>query len=152
MARKKSDTPKQDAAAPKAKAKKGGTKKKAGVSTETAAKSGTPKKGTKKASAGTGGGGGGGGGGAAVKKKAAPVKLNDRQRDFLKKIKDAGEGGYFPAQKVEERTLTALVERKLVKQGAKDKEKKSRPYLLSKAGEKHLVGVESNASAGSSAS
>jgi hypothetical protein len=71
-------------------------------------------------------------------KTAAPVKLNDRQRDFLQKIHGAGAVGYQVGPKVEQRTIDALVERKLVKRGAKDKDSGSARYLLTKAGEKHL--------------
>src|SRR4051794_38959966 len=81
MARKKSDT----TAAPTKRAgtKKGGVKAtKKSASAETATKSNTPKPKAKKAA---------GAAGAAVKKKAAPVKLNDRQLEYLKKVKDAGE-------------------------------------------------------------
>jgi hypothetical protein len=77
-------------------------------------------------------------GGATAPKKAVPIKLNDRQREFLRKIKDAGTVGYEVAQKVEQRTIDALLERKLVKKGAKNKETGRSPYLLTKAGEKHL--------------
>ena len=74
----------------------------------------------------------------AAAPKAAPVKLNDTQRDFLKKIKEAGETGYHVDKKVEQRTIDALFTRKLLKKGAKDKTKGSIPYTLSKAGEKLL--------------
>src|SRR3954453_19284281 len=77
-------------------------------------------------------------GGATAPKKAVPIKLNDQQRGFLKKIKDAGAAGYEVARKVEQRTIDALFERKLVKKGAKNKETGKQPYLLTKAGEKHL--------------
>jgi hypothetical protein len=77
-------------------------------------------------------------GGATAPKKAVPIKLNDRQREFLKKIGDAGAVGYDPAQKVEQRTIDALIERKLVKKGAKNKETGRPAYLLTKAGAKHL--------------
>jgi hypothetical protein len=76
--------------------------------------------------------------GATASKQAAPVKLNDWQRDFLKKIKDAGETGYTLAQKAEQRTIDALIERKLVKRGAKNKETGQQRFLLTKAAEKHL--------------
>jgi len=76
--------------------------------------------------------------GATAPKKAVPIRLNDRQREFLKKIKDAGVAGYEAAQKVEQRTIDALFERKLVKKGAKNKETGKQPYLLTKAAERHL--------------
>ena len=71
-------------------------------------------------------------------KKAVPVKLNDRQREFLKKIKDAGEHGYEVAQKVEQRTINALMDRKLLKRGSKNKETGHPRYLLTKAAAQHL--------------
>ena len=73
----------------------------------------------------------------AAPKKAAP-KLTDKQREALLKIQGAGTTGYFADKKVEERSLLALVEKKLLKKGKKDKEKKTAPFLLSKAGEKVL--------------
>jgi hypothetical protein len=75
---------------------------------------------------------------AAAPKPAAPVKLNDRQREFLKKIKESGESGFEVAHKNDERTLDALSARKLVKHGAKNKESGKHRYLLTKAAEKHL--------------
>jgi hypothetical protein len=75
----------------------------------------------------------------ASAKKAPAVKLNERQRDFLKKIKDAGEAGYTIGQKAEQRTIDALIERKLVKRGAKNKETGQHSFSLTKSGEKHLA-------------
>ncbi len=111
--------------------KKAANKKKAvaPVTAETSAKSATPKA-AKKASAPKA---------AVPAKKAAEVKLNDRQRDFLKKIKDAGDPGYLIGQKIEQRTIDALVDRKLLKKGPKHKESGSFHYILTKAGEKHLT-------------
>jgi hypothetical protein len=43
-------------------------------------------------------------------------------------------------KKIEERTLEALRERKLIKRGAKDKEKGAHPWTLTKLGEKTLGG------------
>ncbi len=74
-----------------------------------------------------------------VAKKAAPIKLNDRQVEFLKKIQEAGVPGYKTGQKVELRTIEALVDRKLVKRGPKDKESGHYHYQASKAGEKFLA-------------
>ncbi len=71
-------------------------------------------------------------------KKTVPTRLSDRQREFLKKIHDAGGAGYVVGQKVEQRTIDALIERRLVKKGARDKETGKQPYLLTRAGEKHL--------------
>jgi hypothetical protein len=134
MAKKKSEPGKDatPATQPKAGAKKGGTKKvKKKAAAATAAKSGTPKAAAKKKAAPKATK-------KAAVKKAPAVKLNDRQRDLLKKVKDAGEGGYFVGQKVEQRSIDALVDRKLLKKGAKDKAKGSIPYHLTKTGEKHL--------------
>ncbi len=142
-AKKASGATKEAAAKPKASTKKAPVKKtavkKAGgkVAAETAAKSGTPKAAAKKAA-------------PAVKKaavaapkKAAPkkaaVKLNDKQLEILKKVHAAGETGYPVGQKVEERTLEALITRKLLKKGAKNKETGKPHYMLTKTGEKHLA-------------
>ena len=138
MAAKKSSTGSKGAGAT---AKKGGAKKataKRGgsIKSETAAKSNTPKA-TKKAA------------GAKGTKKAAPsIKLNDRQRDFLGKIHGAGESGYRIGQKAEQRTIDALVERKLVKRGPKDKASGTYSYALTKTGQKHL-GSTGGSAAGS---
>jgi hypothetical protein len=74
-----------------------------------------------------------------AKKVAVAVKLNDKQRDFLKRIKDAGEPGYAIGPKIEQRTINALQERKLVKRGVKNKETGTYSYVLTKAGEKQLA-------------
>ncbi len=70
-------------------------------------------------------------------KKAAPIKLNDRQAEFLKRVQGSGETGYRVG-KGEQRTIDALVERKLLKRGPKDKESGTYQYMISKTGEKHL--------------
>ena len=70
--------------------------------------------------------------------KAGPVKLNDRQREFLQKVKDAGEAGYAAARNSEQRTIDALAARKLLKKGARNKETGKTPYLLTKAAANHL--------------
>jgi hypothetical protein len=101
-----------------AKAGKGATKAK-GAAKATKTKSATKKK--------------------APAKKAAPAKLSDRQRDLLGKIHGAGAAGYGAGAKAEQRTIDALVGRKLVKRGAKDKASGHFHYLLTKAGEKHLA-------------
>ncbi|CAN5914079.1 hypothetical protein BH23PLA1_BH23PLA1_07680 [soil metagenome] len=75
---------------------------------------------------------------SASAKKAAPIKLNDRQFEFLRKIREAGVPGYRTGQKVELRTIDALVDRKLVKRGPKDKDSGHYHYQTSKAGEKFL--------------
>jgi len=81
-----------------------------------------------------------------VAKKATPVKLNDRQRDFLKKIKDAGATGYEAGPSYEQRTIDALVDRKLVKRGAKDKASGKHRFSITKSGEKNLGTTESTPS------
>jgi hypothetical protein len=67
------------------------------------------------------------------------------QREFLQKIRDAGETGYQIGPKIEQRTITALQERKLVKRGAKDKESGTYRYSLTKLGEKQLTAPEATA-------
>lgn len=138
-------------AAKKSSATKTGTKKKTttkkaatkrGASAETAAKSGTPK-GTKGKKAGAPKA-------AGAAKKAAPIKLNDRQSELLRKVHGAGESGYTIGQKTEQRTIDALQERKLLKRGAKNKATGQHSYTLTKAGEKHLGGGASGATGGSS--
>src|SRR5262249_11204596 len=75
----------------------------------------------------------------AAPKKSTAIKINDRQRDCLKKIKDAGLSGYEAGPSYEQRTIDALVERKLVKRGAKDKQSGKHRFTLTKTGEKHLT-------------
>jgi hypothetical protein len=75
---------------------------------------------------------------ATATKKAAPPKLNDRQLDLLKRIGAAGEGGYTAGKGPEQRSIDALVGRKLLKKGPKNKETGKSPYLLTKAGQKHV--------------
>jgi hypothetical protein len=118
-------------AAPKASAKKAAPKK---AAAQTAAKTATPKKkaaapkaAAPKAAA------------AAPKKKAAPLKLTDKQTEILKRIKDSGDNGYASAAKIEERTLEALKEKKLLKRGAKNKDTGKHHYTLTKTGEKHIA-------------
>ncbi|WZO97439.1 hypothetical protein EP7_004473 [Isosphaeraceae bacterium EP7] len=75
----------------------------------------------------------------APKKPApAPIKLSATQTEFLKKIKDTAEEGYLASKKVEQKTLEALLNRKLIKKGGKDKTSGGFKYLISKQGEKHL--------------
>ena len=121
--------------------KRSGAKKSMGdsaaVASETAAKSATPK--AAKKSAVPKSPAAAPAKGAGVAKKAGEVKLNDRQRDFLKKIKEAAEPGYLVGEKIEQRTIEALVTRKLLKKGPKHKESGGFHYILTKAGEKHLT-------------
>jgi hypothetical protein len=109
----------------KSSAKKSSTKASAG----TAVKSGTPKKKAAK-----------GGATKTKAKKAAPVKLTDKQTEFLKQIHAAGEGGYKGDKKAEAKSLEALLGKKLIKRGAKDKASGHYSYSVSKAGHKHLSG------------
>jgi hypothetical protein len=74
---------------------------------------------------------------AAVKKAAPPVKLTERQLEFLKMIHGVTEG-YLTAKKAEQKTLETLLDKKLIKKGAKDKASGHFRYTVSKAGEKHL--------------
>jgi hypothetical protein len=67
-------------------------------------------------------------------KKAAPVKLTDNQVKFLQAIHASGETGYEPKNKNEQRSIDAMVTRKLLKKGAKNKESGNYRYLLTKAG------------------
>lgn len=132
MAVKKKSGGTKKAAPRKAAAKKSSTKASAG----TAAKSGTPKKKAAK-------------GGVKTKaKKAAPVKLTDKQTDFLKTIHSAGESGYRGDKKGEAKSLEALLGKKLIKRGAKDKSSGHYSYSVSKAGHKHLSSGSSTSSTG----
>ena len=123
-------------AAPKAPAKKSATKPKKApatkakgttpaVASDTASKAETPKAAPKKAAK------------AAPKKAAAPVKLTENQLKFLKQIQETKEG-FLTAKKAEQKTLDALLDKKLIKKGAKDKASGNFRYTVSKAGEKHL--------------
>ncbi|MEO6811134.1 MAG: hypothetical protein ABI353_18655 [Isosphaeraceae bacterium] len=83
-------------------------------------------------------------------KKVVPaIKLNDRQREFLTRIKgEEDKGGYHVEKKIDERTIEALRGRKLVKRGAKDKEKGTHPWTLTKLGEKTLTSASEAAQPG----
>jgi transcription initiation factor IIF auxiliary subunit len=118
---KKSATKPKKASATKAKAKA------PAVASDTASKAETPKAtaAPKKAAK------------AAPKKAAAPVKLTENQLKFLKQIQEAKEG-YLTAKKAEHKTLETLLDKKLIKKGAKDKASGNFRYTVSKAGEKHL--------------
>jgi hypothetical protein len=93
---------------------------------DTAVKAGTPKAAPK----------------AAVKakvkvKKPAPVKLTDKQLEFLKTVSAAGDAG-FKEDKKSATGLAALLGKKLIKKGAKDKATGFYSYTVSSAGKKHL--------------
>jgi hypothetical protein len=93
---------------------------------DTAVKAGTPKAAPKAK--------------AAVKvkvKKPAPVKLTDKQLAFLKTVDAAGETG-FKEDKKSATGLAALLGKKLIKKGAKDKATGFYCYTVSSAGKKHL--------------
>jgi hypothetical protein len=119
---------KKGAARPKTEAASKNVKSTPAVATETATKAETPRpRAAPKAPAP-----------AAPKKAAAPVKLTDRQLDFLKQVQGAKETGYLGDKKAEQKTLEALLNRKLIKKAAKDKASGNFRYIVSKAGEKHL--------------
>jgi hypothetical protein len=105
------------------KAKKAAPKK---AAADTATKTATPKAAAKKAAP------------KAAAKKPAPVKLTDKQAEFLKAIHSAGEAGYKGDKKAEAKAIDALLGKKLIKKGAKDKATGVFVYTVSKAGEKHL--------------
>ena len=126
-----------EAKAPKRAGAKKSKGESAAVASETAAKSATPKAAKKSGGAKAAAPAPAKAAGAA--KKAGEIKLNDRQRDFLKKIKEAAEPGYLVGEKIEQRTIEALVTRKLLKKGPKHKESGGFHYILTKAGEKHLT-------------
>lgn len=86
----------------------------------------------------------------AAKPKAAPIKLSTSQHELLKRIHGAGESGYSAEKKIEERSLTALQERKLIKKGAKDKATGKVPYSVSAAGKKHIESQGGDAAGASS--
>jgi hypothetical protein len=122
-------------AATKAATKKSAPKKKAAVSSGTAAKAATPKASAKKSAAPK----------KSAPKKSAAVRLTDKQRELLNKVKGAGEAGYLAGLKAEQRSIEALADRKLLKRGTKNKEKGAYHYTVSKLGEKHLVAPEPKA-------
>jgi hypothetical protein len=76
--------------------------------------------------------------GKALAKKAHALRLTDGQRLLLAWIYGAGGSGYDLAAKLEQRSVDALLEKILVKKGAKDKATGKARYLLTKAGEKHI--------------
>ena len=75
---------------------------------------------------------------AAPKKAAAPIKLSASQGELLKKIGDTADTGYTVGKKVEQRSVDSLLEKKLIKKGAKDKASGALRYHISSAGKKHL--------------
>jgi len=89
----------------------------------------------------------------AVKKAAPkPVKLSVSQTELLKKISGTSEPGYLAEKKAEQKTIDALLERKLVKKGSKHKEKGTYHHLISTAGKKHLETAAAEAAKSSSPS
>ena len=70
--------------------------------------------------------------------KKVTVRLNDRHREILRKVKDSGMTGYVAVIKTEVRSLEGLRDKKLLKRGAKDKATGHHPYSFTKSGEKHL--------------
>ena len=76
---------------------------------------------------------------AAPKKAAAPaIKLTASQGELLKKVGGTAETGYAVEKKIEQRSLDSLLEKKLIKKGAKDKATGSIRYHISSAGKKHI--------------
>ena len=100
------------------------------VASGTAPKAGTPKPSAAKAALPKP---------ATAKTAAAPVKLTERQLEFLKMIHGTKEPGFLVGRKADQRTIDALMDRKLIKKGAKDRESGNFRYSVSKAGEKHLT-------------
>ena len=75
----------------------------------------------------------------APKKAApAPIKLTASQGELLKKIGETAETGYTVDKKVEQRSVDSLLEKKLIKKGAKDKATGKLSYHISSAGKKHI--------------
>jgi hypothetical protein len=72
------------------------------------------------------------------KKAAAPVKLSASQVELLKKIGGVTEAGYTLAKKAEQRSIDSLLEKKLIKKGAKDKTSGALRYHISSSGKKHI--------------
>jgi len=75
---------------------------------------------------------------ASPKKAAAPLKLSASQDELLKRIGEAPELGYILGKKVEQRSIDSLLEKKLIKKGAKDKASGDIRYHISTSGKKHL--------------
>jgi histone H1/5 len=118
-------------AAPKAKAKAAVAKKAAPKQAKADTKQASPKaKSAPKAKAASAK--------KAAPKKAAAPKLSSTQEQLLKSIAGAGESGYLPTKKAEQKTVEALMKHKLVKKGKKDTKTKTFHVLLSQTGKKHL--------------
>jgi hypothetical protein len=73
----------------------------------------------------------------AAKKAAAPLKLSASQDELLKKIGAAGEGGYS-VEKKEQRSIESLLDKKLIKKGAKNKATGAIPYHITSGGKKQI--------------
>ncbi len=74
----------------------------------------------------------------APKPVAPAVKVTDKQKEFLKAI-SADSAGYLTSRKAEQKSLESLLEKKLIKKGAKDKASGTYRYVISKAGEKLIT-------------
>ena len=74
----------------------------------------------------------------AAVKAPTPIKLTDKQTEFLKTIHSAGETGYKGDKQAEVKAIDSLLAKKLIKKGSKDKSSGAYHYTVSKAGEKHL--------------
>jgi hypothetical protein len=92
----------------------------------TAVKAGTPKSSYKKPMP------------KAVVQAAAPIQLSEKQTAFLQSIRSAGHPGFRSGKKGDIKNLEALLNKKLIKKGSKDKATGDYHYTLSKAGERHL--------------
>ncbi len=71
-------------------------------------------------------------------KLPAPVKLTDKQLEFLKAIHSAGENGYAGSKKAEAKSIDSLLAKKFIKKGAKNKATGVYSYTVSKAGQKYI--------------
>jgi hypothetical protein len=81
--------------------------------------------------------------------KSAAVKLSTSQSELLKRVGGSGVMGYKYDKKAEQRSLDALVEKKLIKRGAKDKADAKHPYLLTNVGKKHIGSSSTSSAPGS---
>jgi hypothetical protein len=137
MAVKKSATKPKTKSSSKAGGSKGGTTK-AKAPKKSARSSAGPKASKTKASK------------AKSPGKSSAVKLSTSQSELLRRVGGAGEPGYKFDKKAEQRSLDALVEKKLIKRGAKDKADSKHPYLLTNVGKKHIGSSSTSSAPGSS--
>ncbi len=128
---------KETAPKPKATKTKAAAPKDAAPAEASESKS-APKKAAPKASASGTSTGDGAKASAPKKAAAAPIKLTPPQGELLKKIGSAAEPGYTAEKSAEERSIKSLMDKKLVRKGAKDKATGKVPYTLTVAGKKHV--------------